>query len=176
MTGHRAELLHHREVIAHDPVLADASLVDPIYVNVLHRKARALGNGHAPKGRPPVRAAPPVVANGDVAREELGVLIREYRPTVLVWLSQAMRAASPMAFSNMPPEQPNPFRSVGSAGSHLTAAGELARAIDLARSESTARTASTEALATPLDNPTVDHWRLAARAATRARIVSFEDP
>jgi hypothetical protein len=102
------------------------------------------------------------------AREELGVLVREYRQTVLVWLSQAMRAASPLAFSNMPPAQPNPFRSVGSAGSHLNAAGELARAIDLASSESTARTASAEALAAPLDNPTVDHWRLAARAAALA--------
>ena len=44
-----------------------------------------------------------------------------------------MRAASPLAFSNMPPAQPNPFRSVGTSGSQLTAAGELARAIDLAK-------------------------------------------
>lgn len=102
------------------------------------------------------------------AREELGVLIRDYRQNVLVWLSQAMRAASPMAFSNMPPAQPNPFRSVGTSGSQLTAAGELARAIELAKTESTAHAASSEALATPLANPMVDHWRLAARAAALA--------
>ena len=65
-------------------------------------------------------------------REELGGLIRTYRQTVLVWLGQAMRAASPLAFSNMPPAQPNPFRSVGVEQRTLTAAGELARAIDLA--------------------------------------------
>src|SRR3954462_12680049 len=97
-------------------------------------------------------------------REELGGLIRTYRQTLLVWLGQAMRAASPLAFSNMPPAQPNPFRSVGSPGSHLTAAGELARVIDAAKAQSTARTASSEALASPHPNPMVEHWRLAARA------------
>jgi len=102
------------------------------------------------------------------AREELGGLIRTYRQTVLVWLGQAMRAASPLAFSNMPPAQPNPFRSVGSRGSHLTAASELARAIDISRQQSSARTASTDVLATPNANPMVDRWRLAARAAALA--------
>jgi hypothetical protein len=102
------------------------------------------------------------------AREELGVLVREYRQTILVWLSQAMRAGSPLAFSNLPPAQPNPFRSVGTPGSHITAAGELARAIDLAKTESTARSASSEALASPHPNPMVEHWRLAARAAALA--------
>ncbi|WP_244928555.1 hypothetical protein [Nocardioides sp. W7] len=101
-------------------------------------------------------------------REVLGGLIRAYRQTVLVWLGQAMRAASPLAFSNMPPPQRNPFRSVGAPGSHLTAAGELARAIDLAKQQSTASPASTDALATPNANPMVDHWRLAARAAALA--------
>jgi hypothetical protein len=102
------------------------------------------------------------------AREELGGLIRTYRQTVLVWLGQAMRAASPLAFSNMPPAQPNPFRAVGSSGSHLTTASELARAIDLARQQSSARSASTDALATPNATPMVEHWRLAARAAALA--------
>lgn len=101
-------------------------------------------------------------------REELGGLIRTYRQTVIVWLGQAMRAASPLAFSNMPPAQPNPFRSVSSSGSHLTAASELARAIELAKRQSTASPASTEVLATPNANPMVDHWRLAARAAALA--------
>ncbi|MEP6815652.1 MAG: hypothetical protein ABI873_08895 [Marmoricola sp.] len=102
------------------------------------------------------------------AREELGVLIRDYRQNVLMWLTQAMRAASPMAFSNMPPAQPNPFRSVRTSGGQLTAAAELARAIDLAKTESTAHPASSEALATPLAIPMVEHWRLAARAAALA--------
>lgn len=102
------------------------------------------------------------------AREELGVLVREYRQNVVVWLSQAMRAASTLAFSNLPPAQPNPFRSVGTAGGQVTAAAELARAIDLAKTQSTARAASSEALATPLANPMVEHWRLAARAAALA--------
>lgn len=102
------------------------------------------------------------------AREELGVLVREYRQTVLVWLSQAMCAASPLAFSNMPPAQPNPFRSIGTAGSHLTAAGELARAVDLAKTQATAGVASSEALASPHPNPVVESWRLAARAAALA--------
>lgn len=102
------------------------------------------------------------------AREELAVLIRGYRQNVLVWLNQAMRAASPLAFSNMPPAQPNPFRMVGTSGSPFTAAGELARAIYLATTESTAHVASSEELAAPLANPTVEHWRLAARAAALA--------
>ena len=79
-------------------------------------------------------------------REELGGLIRTYRQSVIVWLSQAMRAASPLASSNMPPAQPNPFRSVGSPGSHLTAASELARAIDIARQQSSARASSLAAV------------------------------
>lgn len=102
------------------------------------------------------------------SREELGVLVREYRQTILAWLSQAMQAASPLAFSNMPPAQPNPFRSVGTPGSQLTTAGELARAIDLAKDRTTVGLASTDALATPHSNPTIEHWRLAARAAAFA--------
>jgi hypothetical protein len=102
------------------------------------------------------------------AREKLGALIREYRQSVLVWLSQSMRVAGPLAFSNMPPTQPNPFRSVGTAGAQLTAAGELARAIDLAKTQSTAQSASSAALGSPHSNPVVEHWRLAARAAALA--------
>ena len=104
------------------------------------------------------------------AREELGVLVREYRQTVLVWLSQAMRAAGPLAFSNMPPAQPNPFRAIGTAGSHLTAASELARAIGLAKTQSTVHPASSAALASPHDNPVVEHWREIGRASCRERV------
>ena len=62
--------------------------------------------GAAPAAPRPAEAGGPTPE----AREEVGVLIREYRQNVLVWLGQAMRAASPLAFSNLPPAQPNPFR------------------------------------------------------------------
>lgn len=102
------------------------------------------------------------------ARIQVGVLIRTYRQTVLVWLNQAMHAASPMTFTNLPPAQANPFRSVGTAGSPATTASELARALDLTTTQSHAHSASAEALASPADNPVVEHWRLAARAAALA--------
>lgn len=108
-------------------------------------------------------------------REEHGVLVRQYRQTILVWLSQAMRAATPLAFSNMPPAQPNPFRSVGTADSLYPAAGELARVIDHTMAASTARPASTDTLATPHGNPVIEHWRLAARAAVLAEHDTSEE-
>lgn len=100
-------------------------------------------------------------------RAELGLLIREYRQSVLVWMGQAMQAAQPLAFSNLPAADPNPFRSVRSAGP-LTTAGELARTIDTATQQSSARIATSEALTTPHPNAMVEHWRLAARAAALA--------
>lgn len=100
------------------------------------------------------------------AREQLGLQIRTYRQSVLVWLTQAMRTAAPMSFSNMPPAQPNPFRSAGSGAT--TPASELMRAIDLAKQQSTAAPATTDALGTPHANPMIEHWRLAARAAALA--------
>ncbi len=101
------------------------------------------------------------------ARVELGNLIREYRQSVLVWMNQAMHAARPVVFSNLPPADPNPFRSVGSSGP-LTAAAELARTVHLATQHSTAHLATSEALATPHPNAMVEHWRRAARAAALA--------
>lgn len=100
------------------------------------------------------------------AREQLGAEIRTYRQTVLVWLNQAMRAAAPVTFSNVAPAQPNPFRYAGSGGA--TPAGELMRAIELATQQSTASRAATETLGTPNANPTIEHWRRAARAAALA--------
>lgn len=100
------------------------------------------------------------------AREQLGAEIRAYRKSVLVWLSRAMRAAAPVTFSNMPPAQPNPFRSAGSGTA--TPASELMRAIDLAKQQATAAPATTDALSTPQANPVIEHWRLAARAAALA--------
>ena len=77
-----------------------------------------------------------------------------------------MHAAVPMAFSNLPPAQPNPFRSAGAGESHLTTAVELAKGIALARQQSTAPPATRDALVTQHTNPMVEHWQLAARAAT----------
>ncbi|QMW67915.1 hypothetical protein H4N58_08735 [Mumia sp. ZJ1417] len=101
------------------------------------------------------------------SRAELGGRIREYRQSVLVWMNQAMRAARPVVFSNLPAADPNPFRSVGVSGP-LTAAGELARAIDVATRQSSAHIATSEALTTPHPNAMVEHWRQAARAAALA--------
>jgi hypothetical protein len=100
-------------------------------------------------------------------RADLGLLIREYRQSVLVWMNQAMRAAQPLVFSNLPAADPNPFRSVGSSAG-LTPAGELARTIDSAVQQSAARIATFEELTTPSLNAMVEHWRLAARGAALA--------
>lgn len=100
------------------------------------------------------------------ARAQVGGAIRTYRQSVLVWLSQAMRAAAPTTLSNMPPAQPNPFRSAGSGDT--TPAGALMRAIDLARVQSSAAPATAAALGAPQANSMIEHWRLAARAAALA--------
>lgn len=107
------------------------------------------------------------------ARAQVGAEIRTYRQCVLVWLGQAMRAAAPITFSNMPPAQPNPFRSAGSGAA--TPASELMRAIDLAIQQSTADKATTDALGTPHANPMTEHWRLAARAAALAEHDTTQD-
>src|SRR4051812_28531520 len=83
-------------------------------------------------------------------REFLGQQIRQYRQSVLIWCSQAMQAASPLMFSNLPAKPANPFR----AGTpSITAARELARALDQVKTDSSASTASIEQLTTPSDNP-----------------------
>ncbi|WP_185996262.1 hypothetical protein [Nocardioides campestrisoli] len=102
------------------------------------------------------------------ARQEHGVLVRQYRQTVLLWLAQAMRAASPLAFTNMPTPQPNPFQAVGVADAQPTAADELASALTTATTQSAARQASSDALSSPQSHPLVEQWRLAARAAALA--------
>jgi hypothetical protein len=101
-------------------------------------------------------------------RAELGRVIRQYRQTVLIWCSQAMTATGPLTFSNQAPAQPNPFRSVGTAGNGTTPAGELARAIDLAMTQSTASPATSTQLATPSGHEVIEHWRETARAAALA--------
>jgi hypothetical protein len=102
------------------------------------------------------------------AREEAGLLIRQYRQTVLLWCSQAMRATSPLTFSNLAPAQPNPFRAVGGGGNSATPAGELARALELARQQSTALPATSEQVTTPTGHDVIERWRESARAASLA--------
>jgi hypothetical protein len=102
------------------------------------------------------------------AREELGLVIRQYRQGVLIWCSQAMHATSPLLFSNQAPTQPNPFRAVGTDGRTTTPAGELTRAIDHAIAKSSCSAASIELLTAATENPVVEHWREAARAASLA--------
>lgn len=101
-------------------------------------------------------------------RAELGVQMRQYRQTVLVWCRQTLHSTAPLTFSNQAPAQPNPFRAAGSRGDGMTPATELARAVDLAVTESTPRPASLELLTTPADHPVVELWRGAARAAALA--------
>ena len=98
-------------------------------------------------------------------RDSLGLQVRQYRQGVLIWCSQAMQAASPLLFSNLPTTPANPFRARHPG---VTAAGELARALDQAKGESSTSPASIELLTTPSDNPVVEHWRNAARAAALA--------
>ena len=73
-----------------------------------------------------------------------------------------------MTFSNQTPAQPNPFRSVGTAGHAASPAGELARAINLARTDATATSASIEQLTRPTGHESLELWRTAARAAVLA--------
>ena len=98
-------------------------------------------------------------------RAVLGLQIRQYRQSLLIWCTQAMQAASPLLFSNFPTKQANPFRT-GRPGT--TGAGELARALEHAKTHSSARAASSHLLTTPSDNRVVEHWRELARAAALA--------
>lgn len=101
-------------------------------------------------------------------REEVGSAVRTYRQTVLVWMSQTMDAVSPLAFSNVPHPQANPFRSIAQNGVGASPAADLASAIDFAVSTSTAPLATLESLTTPHRLPMVEHWRRTARAAALA--------
>jgi len=98
-------------------------------------------------------------------REAVGLQIRQYRHTVLVWCAQAVLAAKPMLFSASMPAPANPFRA---SEDHGTAVAELARALNHTSRESTAGHASTEMLIATSDNPVVERWRHAARAAALA--------
>lgn len=116
---------------------------------ILHRLSE-----HSPTARSPVPD-----------REAAGVVIQQYRQTILSWCAEAVMAAKPLVFSATLPAPANPFKTSSEPG---TAVGELARALHLARDASTAPRATTAMLATSSPNEVVEHWRQAARAAALA--------
>lgn len=101
-------------------------------------------------------------------REDAGSTVRAYRQAVLMWMSRTMHAVSPLAFSKLPHQQPNPFRSAGQSATGHSPAADLARAIDHALTSSPALLPTLESLTTPHRSSSVEHWRRAARAAALA--------
>jgi hypothetical protein len=100
-----------------------------------------------------------------VSREAAGMVIQQYRQTILSWCAEAVMAAKPLVFSATLPAPANPFKTSNEPG---TAVGELARALNLAREASTSLRASTALLAAVSHNDVVERWRRAARAAALA--------
>ncbi|MCL2611724.1 MAG: hypothetical protein FWD95_00655 [Nocardioidaceae bacterium] len=98
-------------------------------------------------------------------REAAGIMIQQYRQTILSWCAEAVMAAKPLVFSATLPAPTNPFKASTEPG---TAVGELARALNLAREASTAPRATTALLGTATQNNVIEHWRHAARAAALA--------
>jgi hypothetical protein len=107
----------------------------------------------------------PAAAGAVHDREAAGIVIQQYRQTILTWCAEAVMAAKPLVFSATLPAPANPFKTSNEPG---TAVGELARALHLARDASTSPRATTALLTTPNPNEVVEHWRHAARAAALA--------
>src|SRR6266498_1685178 len=84
------------------------------------------------------------------------------KPTVATTTVPVTAISAALKFSNLPKKPTNPFKA---AGLSITAAAELARALDHVKTNSSGRPASSDLLTTPNDNPVVEHWREAARAA-----------
>ena len=103
--------------------------------------------------------------NSPDGRADVGQQILGFRQTLLVWCTQAIGAARPLTFSNVPQKPADPFRATSEHGSAM---GELTRALKFARDRATTPAASSWKLATPGANELVEHWRLAARAAALA--------
>ena len=104
-------------------------------------------------------------ADSPAERAEVGRQILRFRQAILVWCTQAIDVARPLAFANVPAKPADPFRA---SDNHGAAVDELARSLDFARAESTAKAASSIEFTTPSENELVEHWRLAARAAALA--------
>lgn len=107
----------------------------------------------------------PEAAETRRSRETAGMVIQQYRQTILSWCSDAVLAAKPLVFSATLPAPANPFKTSNKAG---TAVGELARGLHRARDASTTPRATAALLSTVTDNAVVEHWRHAARAAALA--------
>lgn len=118
-----------------------------------HRILHRLG-GHAPS----VPGAMP-------EREVAGMVIQQYRQTVLSWCTEAVMAAKPLVFSATLPAPANPFQTSNDSGA---AVRELARALHRARDASTTSRAGISLLGTASENEVVEHWRHTARAAALA--------
>ncbi|WP_310964138.1 hypothetical protein [Nocardioides terrisoli] len=108
---------------------------------------------------------PPSAPDAVPEREAAGIVIGQYRQTVLSWCAEAVMAAKPLVFSATLPAPANPFRTSADRG---TAVSELARALGRAREASRTPPASTALLGTAHPNEVVEHWRHAARAAALA--------
>jgi hypothetical protein len=98
-------------------------------------------------------------------REVAGMMIQQYRQTVLSWCAEAVMAAKPLVFSATLPATANPFQPPNARG---TAVGELARALNRAREASRTPPASASLLGASSPNEVIEHWRHAARAAALA--------
>lgn len=104
-------------------------------------------------------------ADSSAERAEVGRQVLRFRQTILVWCTQAIDVARPLAFANVPAKPADPFRA---SDNHGAAVDELARSLDFARAESTTKAASSIEFTTPSENELIEHWRLAARAAALA--------
>ncbi|GAB3862690.1 hypothetical protein GCM10028801_28690 [Nocardioides maradonensis] len=98
-------------------------------------------------------------------RAEVGRQIQRYRQVVLAWCTQAIDAAAPLTFANVPSKPADPFRSTSD---HGAAVRELQRALIRAWEAGTTDRATTAEITSTAANDVVEHWRVAARAAALA--------
>lgn len=98
-------------------------------------------------------------------RADTGRQIQRYRQSLVTWCAQAIHAATPLAFANIPDKPADPFRATSDHGAAIR---ELDRALTHARDHTASRPATTTELTTTSHNEVVEHWRLAARAAALA--------
>lgn len=101
----------------------------------------------------------------DAERQAYGRLIRRYRQGILTWCDLSLEAARPAAFTRLPTQPVNPFKS---HSTEPTALMELHRALRHTMEASTATPATLRQLTTAQPNETVERWRQAARAAALA--------
>ncbi|WP_344779031.1 hypothetical protein, partial [Nocardioides panacisoli] len=99
------------------------------------------------------------------ARAADGQVIQQYRRTILNWCAQTVLAATPLTFSAVSPAPANPFLR---ADRDPTPVEQLARGLGYVQERTSASAASLELLTTVQENPVVEHWRQAARAAALA--------